>query len=65
MQYEFNQPSASGSKDTESGLEDDEAMAKHLAEEWVHKDESTNLKKHIDELPMDIEGIYPGPSHNV
>ena len=27
MQYEFNQPSASGFKDTESGLEDDEAMA--------------------------------------
>ena len=30
MQHELDQPSASGSKDTESGLEDDEVMAKCL-----------------------------------
>ncbi|KAF8807941.1 hypothetical protein BYT27DRAFT_7242326 [Phlegmacium glaucopus] len=67
MQYEFDQPSTSGSKDTESHLEDDEAMAKRLAEEWAQEDETTNLEKPVDEFRMDmsdIEAVHPGPSYD-
>jgi len=65
MQYEFDQPSTSGSKDTESRLEDDEAMAKRLAEEWAQEDESTNLEKRVDDFPMDVSDIEEVPgSHD-
>lgn len=52
MQYDLDQ--SFGSKDIESRLEDDEAMAKRLAEEWAHEDESINR---VGEFPMDLSDI--------
>lgn len=59
MQYDLDQSLTSGSKDTESRLEDDEAMARRLAEEWAHEDESTNLENGINKYPMNLEGVTP------
>lgn len=59
MQYEFDQSSASHSKDMES-LEDDEAMAKRLAEEWAHEDESTDLEKQKETCSLtDLDSSNP------
>jgi baculoviral IAP repeat-containing protein 6 len=62
LQIDLNQPSSSGSKDMDTRLEDDEAMAKRLAAEWAREAESANLDKGIDEFPMDldIEQVHPG-----
>ena len=57
LQYNLDQPSMSGSKDTELAYEDDEAMARRLAAEWAHEAESTNLEKGVDELPMDLSDV--------
>lgn len=56
MQYDLDQSLTSGSKDTESRLEDDEAMARRLAEEWAHED-STNLENTVDESSMGLEEV--------
>jgi hypothetical protein len=66
LEYNLDKLLSSGSKDTELHHEDDEAMAKRLAAEWAHETESANLKKGLDDFPMDldIEEVHPGTSND-